>query len=350
MAVGGVLIAVAKWAAGIGATVIATDLLNDYYQKNKGKIGKTFEKWVTELGEIWQENYERDIGSARVELLDQTTNETATQKGTEKEQTNGLQGSMNFTEFNEWLKSEEGRRFLNETAINLRTTPAEEMNPSKQEQIESIQGNYDTSEQYKWETSAAGQAWLEQAEKIRQQNEAKEQAKPGEFEFTEDETIGEMLPNPGEEKYDEEKTPIDTPTQDIVDKTDENLGTNNIGAINWLEWAEQEQQKRWARDDAIMKATWEREDNAWQRSVADMRKAGINPNLINAQPAASGGGITQSSGQNIAGATSQMNIDLEEMQQLLDQAFKGDENDKDRFADLLGKVLNFVTIIAMMKK
>ena len=340
MGFGSVALTVAKWAAGIGATVVATDLLNNVYQENKGKIGKTFSKWVTELGEMWQENYERDIGSVKVERLDQTASETAPLTGREKEQTNGLQGSMDYTEFNEWLKSAEGQKFLNETAVNLRTTKAEDMNPSKEEQIDGIQGRYDTSEQYRWETSEAGKNWLEQAEKIRLENEAKEK---------EGITTGEEKPNPDDE-YKDKTPPTDTPGEGIEDKTDENLGTNNISAMDWMEWAKQEQADRWAREDQIRAETQAREDTAWQRGIADLRKSGANINLVAAQPAASGGGITQASGQNLSGLTTQMNIDLDKMQQMIDNAFKGEENDKDRFIDMFGTVISLIGLIAALKK
>lgn len=330
-----VLLTIAKWAAGVGATVVATDMLDRYYQENKGKIGKNWDKWIDDLKEKWQENYDK----RGQEIAEQLKTEAITDR-TDKEQTNGLQGSYDYTEFLNWLKSDEGQRFLNETAPRLRAeglTGNISINSPKQEQIDSIQGNYDagTYEEHYNNT-------LNAIKKL-ENNPA--------FDFTEDETIGSMLPNQGEENYDEEKTPIDTPTnkptQDIEDKTDENLGTKTI---SWIEWAEQEQAKRWARDDAIMYATWEREDTAWQRGVEDMRKAGINPNLVGAQPAASGGGITQSSGQNLEGLTSQMYIDADKMQQLIDQNFKGTEAEKERFTELFETILNVAGMIVAFKK
>lgn len=77
--------------------------------------------------------------------------------------------------------------------------------------------------------------------------------------------------------------------QKITDTTDQNI----ISPIDQARQQALEDQKRlWEREDAIRKETQAREDSAWQRSVEDARKAGINPNLINLTPAASGGGIT----------------------------------------------------------
>lgn len=186
--------------------------------------------------------------------------------------------------------------------------------------------------------------------------EKKLTAKAGDFDFSEKETIGEKLP--GKENEEQDKgpgiglpgTPTETPTEGIEDKTDENLGTNNISAMDWIAWAEQEQAKQWAREDEIRQHVEEREDSAWQRGVEDMRKAGINVNLVGASPAASGGGINQATGQNLTGATTQMNIDLDKLQQMIDNAFKGDENDKDRFIDLLGTTISMIGLIAALKK
>lgn len=101
-------------------------------------------------------------------------------------------------------------------------------------------------------------------------------------------------------------TPTPTPTPEIPDTTDQNVSTtiNASGYITpteWFKWLEEDRAARWEREDTIRAETQAREDNAWQRGVRDMQLAGINPNLINATPAASGGGITNSSGIDYSG-------------------------------------------------
>lgn len=71
-------------------------------------------------------------------------------------------------------------------------------------------------------------------------------------------------------------------------KNDDNELYNTIAEI-----IKNDRTETWARDDKIRKETQQREDTAYQRAVADLRRAGINPNLINLQPASSGGGIIQ---------------------------------------------------------
>lgn len=78
-------------------------------------------------------------------------------------------------------------------------------------------------------------------------------------------------------------------------------------------------------------------------------KSGINPNLVGAQPAESNGGITQATGIDTSALTSQMNIDLEEMQQIIDNAFKGNENEKDRFVEVLGKIISYIGLLKLTK-
>ena len=170
---------------------------------------------------------------------------------------------------------------------------------------------------------------------------------PSLFEFDENQTVGEML-QPPTENYDEEQTVGigGEATNDIEDKTDENLGINTI---DWVKWAEDERNARWEREDAIRKETQEREDTAYQRAVADMRKAGINPNLVGASPAASGGGITQASGTNLDGLMSSMNIDAEKIMQLIENEFKGDEATKDRFMDVFAQIIQTVGLIMAVK-
>ena len=175
-----------------------------------------------------------------------------------------------------------------ETEKTTTDTATSKGNAEKQEQIDSIQGNNDTGTYQQHYDST-----LKANERLT--------AKAGDFEFTEDQTVGEMLPGgEGTQNYDE-KSGLGVPgtegtETEVKDETDTNTGTNTI---DWIKWAEEDRNLRWEREDAIRAETQAREDSAYQRAVADMRKAGINPNLMNVQPASSGGGITQASGQNL---------------------------------------------------
>lgn len=92
-------------------------------------------------------------------------------------------------------------------------------------------------------------------------------------------------------------------------------------------------QELWAREDDIRKETQEREDTAYQRAVEDMRKAGINPNLVGVSPAGSGGGITQATGQGLV--STEMSGIIQEAIANINNTVKADENQKDRIADII---------------
>ena len=109
----------------------------------------------------------------------------------------------------------------------------------------------------------------------------------------------------------------------------------------------QQQQRQWDREDEIRRETQEREDNAWQRAVADMRKAGVNPNLVNANPAESGGGITSATGLDYSPWTAEINKQLALMEQEIQNSFQGDENAKDRFTKGLTSLLQLFTMFAL---
>lgn len=126
-----------------------------------------------------------------------------------------------------------------------------------------------------------------------------------------------------------------TPT--IQDKTEENIETpiNN----NVYEFMEEQQKKQWEREDQIRAETQEREDTAYQRTVADMQAAGINPNLINISPAASGGGITSATGLDYTAYTNNLKETLTLLEQEIENTFKEDENTKDRFNQLISSLI-----------
>ena len=133
----------------------------------------------------------------------------------------------------------------------------------------------------------------------------------------------------------------------IQDTTNESAGENSvipIGGSFDLNSLKELQKEQWAREDEIRKETQAREDSALQRAVEDAKKAGINPNLINIQPAASGGGITSATGIDYNGAQIEVEKYLTEIENMLDRELKADENQKDRFSDLLRGVITAAAI------
>lgn len=124
---------------------------------------------------------------------------------------------------------------------------------------------------------------------------------------------------------------------------------NAVDLNEWKNWYKETQQAAWEREDQIRKETQAREDSAYQRSVADMLAAGINPNLMNVQPANSGGGITTAT----SGDTTALNAALthygDMLEKMLDQAFQGDQKELDRFNDIFGKMLSGIVAVLLTK-
>ena len=168
----------------------------------------------------------------------------------------------------------------------------------------------------------------------------------GNIPLIESETAGTPQTEP---KKEEQPTPALTPTPDIKDETSTNVeqSINNTDVLEMLKSLRNEQ---WAREDEIRKETQAREDNAFSRGIADMRRAGVNVNLVGAQPAESGGGITQATGidSNIYSAETNKFIAL--LEQEIDNAFKGDENLKDRFTELIGGLVQTIVAGLLLKK
>ena len=151
----------------------------------------------------------------------------------------------------------------------------------------------------------------------------------------EDITTPKVTPDKPEEP---KKDPIpEKITPSIKDDSTNNVETP-INGIDYA-WLEKDRNERWEREDQIRKETQEREDTAYQRAVKDAWASGINPNLMNVQPASSGGGITQAQGINPALGSLSQNEYLLELEKELDQAFKGDQNEKDRIKDLIANLL-----------
>ena len=134
----------------------------------------------------------------------------------------------------------------------------------------------------------------------------------------------------------ESETP-NTELNNVTDSTDENI-EKPIGN-DILSFMEEQQAKQWDREDAIRKETQAREDSAYQRTVKDMQAAGINPNLMNVSPAASGGGITSATGLDYTAYTNNLKETLTLLEQEIENTFKEDENKKDRFSQLISSLI-----------
>lgn len=130
-------------------------------------------------------------------------------------------------------------------------------------------------------------------------------------------------------------------TPEIPDNTKENIeiDINGNNTADIMQFMKDQQAEQWEREDQIRKETQEREDTAWQRSVEDMQKAGINPNLVNAQPAASGGGITQATGLNYSMYQEEIKTQLTLLEQMIDNDFNASEEQKNRFTDILQSLM-----------
>lgn len=138
----------------------------------------------------------------------------------------------------------------------------------------------------------------------------------------------------------------------IKDETDKNLeyGINANEIIQkGFDNAKKLQEEQWAREDEIRKHVEEREDSAWTRSVRDMINAGINPNLVNASPAASGGGITNATGMDYTLYEKEFDKNLELLMQEIEQNFKGEQADKDRVLKLIQSIITVGGLLAVKK-
>ena len=109
-------------------------------------------------------------------------------------------------------------------------------------------------------------------------------------------------------------------------------------------------QELWDREDSIRKETQEREDTAYQRAVEDMRKAGINPELLGVSPASSGGGITSATRKDYSVFNTLLNNQYELLKQEIQNNFQGSENEKDRILGLLKSVITLAGISSVKLK
>lgn len=166
------------------------------------------------------------------------------------------------------------------------------------------------------------------------------------------------LPNAGKEKETENEKNKDIipptsegiPNTEIKDETDTNVESvinPGFDMQSMYDFIINQQQRQWDREDAIRKETQEREDSAYQRAVADAKKAGINVNLMGINPAQSGGGITSATGLDYSPWTAEINKQLALLEQEIANSFQGDENAKDRFTKGLTSLLQLFAMFAL---
>lgn len=133
----------------------------------------------------------------------------------------------------------------------------------------------------------------------------------------------------------ENRAKAEAKTNNIQDKTEENI----IQPVNYRQQAISDQERLWKREDEIREHIESREDSAWQRAIEDIKKSGANPNLVNAGPAQSGGGVSSASGMDYTMQQEEYDRETQKIIQAIANEFQMNENQKDRLADLLGRLL-----------
>ena len=137
----------------------------------------------------------------------------------------------------------------------------------------------------------------------------------------------------------------DTPPE-IEDKTSENVETA-IDNTDMLEMLIGLRDEQWKREDEIRNAVWAREDSAYSRAISDLRRSGVNVNLTGAQPAASGGGITNATGVDLGMLETALNNEGQTLIAMLNNEFKGDEATKDRIMQGITSAISLTGQIIM---
>ena len=136
----------------------------------------------------------------------------------------------------------------------------------------------------------------------------------------------------------------------IKDETDTNIESAispGFDMQSMYDFIKQQQQEQWTREDAIREQARYDQQHAYEYAMESARRAGINPNLVNIQPAQSGGGITQATGLDYSPWTAEINKQLALIEQEIDNNFKGDENSKDRLTKGLTSLLQLFTLFAL---
>lgn len=106
----------------------------------------------------------------------------------------------------------------------------------------------------------------------------------------------------------------------------------------------QDRNALWEREDRIRGEVQSREDNAYQRMVEDMIKAGINPNLvsISGSGSSSGGGINGATIGDTTQKTQAQKNKQELKKQLLEQLFSDDQNVRDRAIKVMDALIGII--------
>lgn len=174
----------------------------------------------------------------------------------------------------------------------------------------------------------------ENADYMTPEQRAKSDAAIEEWKANQDKTVTERFGMPSPNIYD------NLNQEGIIDTTDQNIESAVNGGFTMDDYKTL-RNEQWAREDQIRRETQAREDSAYQRATEDMRKAGINPNLVGINPAASGGGITNATGIDTSLEEMDLEKSLKELENYLDRELKADEGQKDRLTDIITTVLMF---------
>lgn len=157
-------------------------------------------------------------------------------------------------------------------------------------------------------------------------------------EKVEESQLGNQEP---QEPQDEEEKPTPIPPigteNEIKDETNTNI-EQSIGNFADIEQLKALRNEQWAREDELTRQLWKREDTAWQRTVADMQKAGVNPNLVGASATSTSQPIQTSTGIDYSAYIKELDKQIELLKQELDQDYKKDENWKDRIWGLIENI------------
>lgn len=153
--------------------------------------------------------------------------------------------------------------------------------------------------------------------------------------------INKVFPNLIPKREDELKDIITNDTQEKINEI-KNIDNEIINEKSEEE-TKNALEEAYRREDEIRKETQEREDTAYQRAVEDMKKAGINPNIFaGASAAASGGGITNASRKDFTKEMSKYEATIELLLTIINNEFKGSENEKDRIAKTIQTGLGLI--------
>lgn len=136
----------------------------------------------------------------------------------------------------------------------------------------------------------------------------------------------------------------------IQDKTEDNIETPIGNSSTLDEWKKiLEDERKWREEQ--QKHIEEREDTAVQRWVADARKAGVNINLLNSIGSASSTGLSSEMvNTSNAELLKQIETYSQEMQQLIELNWSGDEKSLDRFTSIFEAILQIGSMALFMRK